>query len=226
MPRSERRFRTTPRMTRRPPKKLSYSPKPLKIATLVAMKTSMTAVVVCVSLLGCSTFRTVQDNPGVQAAETAGISIGGTLATGSPIFAYVAPIAVNGLTAPGGRFESDVRHRKRRRRRTADREHRRRRRPEFHRKDRRYRARQRLRQGHGEPGRPPDARRREYRDPRARRRPHHRRLLAENLRQIPQSSPRLLRSAPKIRAASWPARQGRQPVAAAMPKASKLVADG
>ena len=63
------------------------------------MKTSITASIVCISLVGCSTLRSIQNNPGVQAAETAGIAIGGTLATGSPVFAYVAPIAVNGLTA-------------------------------------------------------------------------------------------------------------------------------
>jgi len=48
---------------------------------------------------GCSTLQRIQNNVAVQAAETAAISIGGTLATGSPAFAYVAPIAVNGLTA-------------------------------------------------------------------------------------------------------------------------------
>jgi len=63
------------------------------------MKTPIVGLIVCVSVVGCSTLQSFQNNPGVQAAETAAISIGGTLATGSPVFAYVAPIAVNGLTA-------------------------------------------------------------------------------------------------------------------------------
>jgi hypothetical protein len=63
------------------------------------MKNLIIALGVCISLLGCSTLQSFQNKPGVQAAETAAISIGGTLATGSPVFAYVAPIAVSGLTA-------------------------------------------------------------------------------------------------------------------------------
>jgi hypothetical protein len=63
------------------------------------MKTPITSLLVCVSFIGCTTLQSVQNNPGVQAAETAAIAIGGTLATGSPAFAYLAPIAVNGLTA-------------------------------------------------------------------------------------------------------------------------------
>jgi hypothetical protein len=63
------------------------------------IKASLTALVLCVSLTGCSTLQSIQNNPGTQAAETAAIAIGGTVATGSPAFAYVAPIAVSGLTA-------------------------------------------------------------------------------------------------------------------------------
>jgi hypothetical protein len=63
------------------------------------MKNPIIALAICVSVIGCSTLQSLQNNPGVQAAEVAAISIGGTLATGSPVFAYVAPIAVNGLTA-------------------------------------------------------------------------------------------------------------------------------
>lgn len=50
-------------------------------------------------LLGCSTLQSVQDNPSVQSAETTGITIGLVLATKSPEFSFVAPIAVSGLTA-------------------------------------------------------------------------------------------------------------------------------
>jgi hypothetical protein len=46
-----------------------------------------------------ATAKAVQNNPGVQAAEEAAITIGGTLATGSPLFAALAPVAVYGLTA-------------------------------------------------------------------------------------------------------------------------------
>lgn len=47
----------------------------------------------------CTTLQSLQNYPGVQAAETAGIGIGLEAATGSPAFSFVAPIAVSGLTA-------------------------------------------------------------------------------------------------------------------------------
>lgn len=53
----------------------------------------------CAAMTFCQTVQSIQANPAVQAAETAAISIGGTLATGSPAFAALAPIAVNGLSA-------------------------------------------------------------------------------------------------------------------------------
>ena len=49
--------------------------------------------------LGCSTLQSIQNNPGVQDAETVAAGIGMYVATGSPAFGFVAPIAVNGLTA-------------------------------------------------------------------------------------------------------------------------------
>lgn len=61
------------------------------------------AFVVCFSLLqGCTTLQRWQSSPGVQAAETAAISIGFQLGTGSPAFSWVAPLAVSGLTALAG----------------------------------------------------------------------------------------------------------------------------
>lgn len=50
-------------------------------------------------LASCSTLQSLQNSPAVQAAETAGFGIGMEVATGSPAFGFVAPIAVNGLTA-------------------------------------------------------------------------------------------------------------------------------
>jgi hypothetical protein len=53
-------------------------------------------------LASCANLQALQANPGVQAAETAAIGIGLNVATGSPAFSWVAPIAVNGLTALAG----------------------------------------------------------------------------------------------------------------------------
>lgn len=53
----------------------------------------------CICITGCQTLATLQQNPAVEAAEQAAITIGLDLATGSPAFGFVAPLAVSGLTA-------------------------------------------------------------------------------------------------------------------------------
>lgn len=50
-------------------------------------------------LASCAGLQNFQNSPATQAAETAAISIGLSLATKSPTFSFVAPIAVSGLTS-------------------------------------------------------------------------------------------------------------------------------
>lgn len=63
------------------------------------MKLTRFLLAFALPLSGCAQFAAFQASPGVQQAEEAAIGIGLTLATGSPAFASLAPIAVNGLTA-------------------------------------------------------------------------------------------------------------------------------
>lgn len=49
--------------------------------------------------VGCAEFQSFQNNKGVQAAESVAFQIGVGLATKSPTYASLAPIAVDGLTA-------------------------------------------------------------------------------------------------------------------------------
>lgn len=66
------------------------------------LRTRIISILLCICLAGCQTLQSLQASPGVEAAETAGISIGLGVATGSPAFSWLAPVVVNGLTAAVG----------------------------------------------------------------------------------------------------------------------------
>lgn len=63
------------------------------------MKNLPIVALLCIAFTGCASLTSIQNSPATQAAENAAIGIGLELATGSPAFGFVAPLAVNSLTA-------------------------------------------------------------------------------------------------------------------------------